>query len=86
MTYSRRAFLGSSLPAALLADGRAEGRKVVVAAELQPAAAAGVKAVQAGGNAMDAAAAAPSRIAVVIRPLASAAVEGTTTLRPAVCT
>jgi gamma-glutamyltranspeptidase/glutathione hydrolase len=58
MTYSRRAFLGSSLPAALLADGRAEGRKVVVAAELQPAAAAGVKAVQAGGNAMDAAAAA----------------------------
>src|SRR6267143_147322 len=58
MTYSRRAFLGSSLPAALLADGRAEGRKVVVAAELQPAAEAGVKAVQAGGNAMDAAAAA----------------------------
>ena len=58
MIYSRRAFLGSSLPAALLADGRAEGRKVVVAAELQPAAAAGVKVVQAGGNAMDAAAAA----------------------------
>ena len=58
MTYSRRAFLGSSLPAALLADGRAEGHKVGVAAELQPAAEAGVKAVQAGGNAMDAAAAA----------------------------
>jgi gamma-glutamyltranspeptidase/glutathione hydrolase len=61
MSYSRRAFLASSLPSAslpLLADRRAEGRKVVVAAELEPAASAALAAVEAGGNAMDAAAAA----------------------------
>ena len=61
MTYSRRAFLASSLNAAglpLLADVRAEAHKIVVAAELEPAASAAIKAVEAGGNAMDAAAAA----------------------------
>src|SRR5437870_2609894 len=61
MAFSRRDFLASSLQAGsmpLLADGRAEGRKGVVAAELEPAAAAALKVVKAGGNAMDAAAAA----------------------------
>ena len=61
MSYSRRAFLVTSLQTAslpLLAQAQAEARKVVVAAELEPAALAGLKAVEAGGNAMDAAAAA----------------------------
>src|SRR5262249_26701148 len=61
MSYSRRAFLASSLPSAslpLLADRRAEGRKAAVAAELEPAASAALTVAQAGGNAMDAAAAA----------------------------
>src|SRR5258708_11828153 len=61
MTSSRRAFLASSLHTAslsLLADTQAEARKVVVAADLEPAASAALKAVKAGGNAMDAAAAA----------------------------
>jgi len=42
----------------LLAETHAEARKVVIAADLAPAAAAALKAVKAGGNAMDAAAAA----------------------------
>src|SRR5439155_19269574 len=54
-------FLGPSLSAAglpFLADFPAEAHKIVVAAELEPAASAAIKAVEAGGNAMDAAAAA----------------------------
>ncbi len=61
MSSSRRAFLASSLQTAtlpLLAEVRAEARKVVVAADVEPAASAALKAVRAGGNAMDAAAAA----------------------------
>src|SRR5258706_13935046 len=61
MSSSRRAFLASSLHTAslsLLADTQAEARKVVVAAGLEPAASAALKGVKAGGNAMDAAAAA----------------------------
>src|SRR5260370_5317622 len=61
MSSSRRTFLASSsqtvtLP--LLAEVRAEARKVVVAADVEPAASAALKAVRAGGNAMDAAASA----------------------------
>src|SRR5437660_5759374 len=61
MCYSRRAFLASSLQTAnlpLLADRGAEARKAAVAADLEPVAAAALKVAQAGGNAVDAAAAA----------------------------
>jgi gamma-glutamyltranspeptidase / glutathione hydrolase len=59
MSCSRRAFLTSSLQAApLLAESGAEARQAIVAADLEPVAAAALKVARAGGNAMDAAAAA----------------------------
>src|SRR5262245_51974789 len=57
--FSRRAFLACSLQAVnLFAGDSADGKKAAVAAELEPAAAAALKMIAAGGNAMDAAAAA----------------------------
>src|SRR5947207_93195 len=61
MSSSWRAFLVYGMQTATLpqqAEVRAEARKIVIAADLEPAASAALKASRAGGNAMDAAAAA----------------------------